>query len=140
MWIDVYLTCVATICLVTAHVLGISFKWARFDCNDTFTTSNGFTRIASVTPAPSPASENVCQHKHNKTQHFWQVCKPHHHPSLVCVMLISFGSTALTAICVKLVYCNVIPLLGFKIKTFKSMMKYISFKYTTWMGLLLKII
>lgn len=33
--------------------------FARFACNDTFTTSNGFTMIASVAPAPSPASEYV---------------------------------------------------------------------------------
>lgn len=33
--------------------------FARFACNDTFTTSKGFTMIASVAPAPSPASENV---------------------------------------------------------------------------------
>lgn len=32
---------------------------ARFACNETFTTSNGLTIIASVAPAPKPANEYV---------------------------------------------------------------------------------
>lgn len=57
-----------TICFVTAHVLGTSFKCARLACSDTLTTSKGFTRIASVTPAPKPASENVCKKIRLSTQ------------------------------------------------------------------------
>lgn len=31
--------------------------FALFDCKVTLTTSNGFTMIASVAPAPKPANE-----------------------------------------------------------------------------------
>lgn len=56
----------ATICLVTLQVLGISLPVARFACNVTLTTSNGFTNIASVTPAPKPANENVLKQKQSR--------------------------------------------------------------------------
>lgn len=45
--------------LVTNQVLGTSLPFAMFDCNDTFTTSNGLTKIDSVIPAQRPAKENV---------------------------------------------------------------------------------
>lgn len=51
--------CSLTICLVTNHVLGTSFPLALLAINVTFTTSNGFTNMASVIPAPSPANENT---------------------------------------------------------------------------------
>lgn len=34
-------------------------------CNVTLTISKGLTRMASVTPAPSPANENVCKYGGN---------------------------------------------------------------------------
>lgn len=49
-----------TICLVTVQVLGTCAASALFDWSVTLTTSNGFTKIASVIPAPRPANANVC--------------------------------------------------------------------------------
>lgn len=48
-----------TICLVTDQVLGTCVANDLLDCNVTLTTSNGFTSMASVMPAPKPARENV---------------------------------------------------------------------------------
>ena len=39
-----------------------------FACRVTFTISNGLTRIASVTPAPRPANENVFQSRENSVK------------------------------------------------------------------------
>lgn len=50
---------VRTISLVTIHVLGIFAANSLLDCRVTLTTSKGFTKIASVTPAPRPANEKV---------------------------------------------------------------------------------
>lgn len=47
------------ICLVTAQVLGTSPPLLRFAWRVTLTISKGLTRMASNTPAPKPASENV---------------------------------------------------------------------------------
>lgn len=55
-----------TICLVTDHVLGTWVANDLLDCNVTFTTSKGLTKIASVIPAPKPARENVWNYKYCK--------------------------------------------------------------------------
>lgn len=57
------LTCSLTMALVTAQVLGTCCTWDLLVCRLTLTTSKGLTKMASVTPAPSPASENVCKQK-----------------------------------------------------------------------------
>lgn len=65
-----YLTFFKMISLAVTHVLGVSFMCLLSDCILTFTTSNGLTKNASVTPAQTPASEKVCDKLMISIKHF----------------------------------------------------------------------
>lgn len=67
---------VRIISFVTIHVLGIFAASSLLDCKVTLTTSKGFTKIASVTPAPRPANEKVykCQEIKHVNFHIIILC------------------------------------------------------------------